>query len=186
MHQGWESSFRKDNGPCEEHFASSQCTGWIEGIQYCQAPLAPQPPSGGSPSSRVKQDLDPATDCQKCKKYNIYEQCDRFNTSTFSQSPNIPLDVVRGYVSSSTSKHYERNLRRQEKIKELELTDDPFTTKSDVNHTIVIVGTQSSTVAMTPLFVPSPECTHGQVNSYINDLYPSPLQKQPCTGMNNE
>jgi hypothetical protein len=54
VHQGWERSFRKYIRPCEEHCASSQRTNWIEGIQYWQAPLAPQPPSG-SPSSSVKK-----------------------------------------------------------------------------------------------------------------------------------
>jgi hypothetical protein len=44
------------------------------------------------------------------KKYNIYEQCDRFNSSLFFQSPNIPMDVVRGYASSSTSERSDRKL----------------------------------------------------------------------------
>jgi outer membrane usher protein FimD/PapC len=46
------------------------------------------------------------------KMYNIYKQCNQFESSTF-QSPNIPLGVVRGYVSSSTSKQSDRKLRHQ-------------------------------------------------------------------------
>jgi hypothetical protein len=47
------------------------------------------------------------------KKYNIYKQCDRFNSSLFFQSPNIPLDVVQGYVSVSTSERSDRKFKRQ-------------------------------------------------------------------------
>jgi hypothetical protein len=94
------------------------------------------------------------------KKYNIYEQCDRFNSSSFCQSPNVPVDVVRGYISSRGSVRYDRNLRRQENMNK-------------------IIGTPSSSVTVTPLFVPSPECARGQVDNYINCMYPSPLQKKP-------
>jgi hypothetical protein len=58
--------------------------------------------------------LDPATtDCHGCKKKTIFTNNATNSKVPLFQSPNIPLGVVRGYVSSSTSKQSDRKLRGQ-------------------------------------------------------------------------
>jgi hypothetical protein len=94
------------------------------------------------------------------KKYNIYEQCDRFNSSLFFQSPNVPLDIIRGYVSSSTSEQSGRKLRRQAFFSSVNpcntdskcpvSTQAPATTESSES-TKVPSTTKSSKVAVTQL-----------------------------------
>jgi hypothetical protein len=171
------------------------------------------------------------------KKYNIYEQCDQFNSFLFFQSPNIPLDVVRGYASSSTSQRCDRKLKRQAFVSRVEpcdlnlkcpaaSTEAPSTTESTksaaieheeqsataiyskleapqleemikepayndppfVNHNSKLVGNHSSaTVTPSQLYLKSPRCAPGEVDSFINSMYPSPtIPDRPCLGLNNE